>query len=1635
MAEDTNIQTPAEQQSPQLEGGTYEIIRNRLSTQGKELRSRLNQLNESRKDTFGSIDFNLLGTDRITTENNCTAADIISIGDRCLFGYNVHMGLKKESSLSDVFSIFRYEDNRYHPEDLSLIGDEKFLEDFRNLYKYFRNTVFVKFAEIGPYLYMVFRIGKGLKDIKAFKWAIDGDTISYVNARSEHEVIYPEQYELKWVRAHRDMHRDGRHPHVSILDRVFVETIGGDLTIKVEDNTDTGKGIYAEEVSHKEQGLDDAEYLFADLGNIIILRIRPFQEKDYRYIAFNEKVQEARRIDALDRSCVLLPDDHGIIFSNGYYLQTGEFKQFEMAPQGMHFERRIISPNGEDYLYVFYNDADGVYVLLSYNLIAQTVENPIICHGFCLFENGELCYFKREEDPRKHHAIQIWQTPYTGPDYRIPVHEENFLYKIGNKDIVRAMAEATEILTLLNKDDSYANLYIDLVKRSRDLLDSYYWIAREETFAMNVPLLAIQASARNAIEEFEKVVQLRRTSKEEMQRVGKTTDELLQKVRRTVYDEVDLYVQALADLRTARGEVIALKELRYPDTERIEQLETEISAQSDHLSEACVNFLLQENALKPYQSKVEDIQREIEKVSKVAEAEIVETLIEGVGKELELLIEIVSNLKIHDATQTTRIIDNISGLYSELNSVRAALRKAKRELMSSEAVAEFNAQMKLLSQGMLNYLDISDSPQKTEEYLTKLMIQVEELEGKFSGFDEFTGQLADKREEIYTAFESKKVQLLERRNKRADSLHKSAERILKGIQNRMATFDNVKDINGYFASDLMIEKVRDIIDQLVGLEDSVKSEDIQSRLKTIREDAVRQLKDRKELFVDGQNVIRLGKHAFSVNTQNLDLTVINRDQELLYHLTGTNFFEKIEDQGILSTREVWEQELISENEEVYRCEYLAHAFLENLLDREDDALHQFRVADQEIQLKAVQGFMAPRYQEGYIKGVHDHDSLEIIKALAALHEDIGLLRFLPEERACAQMFWNQSLPTEKKALLDHRLKGAGYILKIFPNSREFADLINDISSLITAFCEDYGLFDASLADRAAEYLFLEIAVSDHFSISPDGSRFAEDFLAFLKEQSLTRSYEESLKQLEGEIDSRFELIRHWISAYNRQFPHPEAADHLSETVAILFEGNGKPDHKHIRQVSVSKKVQGLRGEHPVLQDSSYELNYNRFMHKLRQYHAVTVPAFTHFTQLKKELTAQFRHDLRLGEFKPRVLSSFVRNRLIDKVYLPLIGDNLAKQIGVVGEKKRTDLMGLLLLISPPGYGKTTLMEYIANRLGLIFMKINGPAIGHGVTSLDPTEAPNAAAREEMEKLNLAFEMGDNVMIYLDDIQHCHPEFLQKFISLCDAQRKIEGVWKGRSKTYDLRGKRVCVVMAGNPYTESGSRFQIPDMLSNRADTYNLGDIIGDTADVFKLSYIENSLTSNAILATVAQKSHKDIHTFLQIAKTDSREGMDLEGNYTTEEVNEIVSVLKKMIIVREVILKVNQEYIASAAQEDAYRTEPSFKLQGSYRDMNKISEKVIPIMNDEELRTLLRSHYENESQTLTSGAEANMLKLLEMVEWISTGEQSRWEEIKATFQKKQKLLGFDSGDRMTQIISTLSSLTEGLDGIKKALEK
>ncbi len=1630
--------TPKTEQAPssgdeiKLEGGTYEIIRNRLAAQGAELRTRLAKLNDARKEVFGSIDTELLGTERLTTEHNCTPRDMVTVDHRFLFGYNIVFGLKSETSVEDVFSVYRFEDGKFQPDDRALIGDERFLRDFKEIYRFYKGAVFAKFFTAGPYVYMNFRIGKTVGDIKTFKWLIRGDTLEYVDNRSDHEVRFPSQHDFEWIRTTRDQFVFGEHPHVSIEDRVFVETVGGDLTVKIEDNTASGEGIYAELVDDPDQTLDDAEIHYAILGNVILLKVRPYQEKQFRYLVFNEKLQTCMRLDSIEHACVLLPDDHGLIFSNGYYLQTGEYKTFENEVSDMLFERRIAAPNGEDYLYVFFNRLQGVYVLLQYNLIDQKVETPLVCNGYTLFDGGELVCFRAAPEPQKHHVVQIWQTPYVSDDFRPDTNTDSFLYKIGNKDIVRAMAECTEILGLIDKDDPYATLYLDLVKAAGDTMDAYFWTDREETFNLKEVLGQVRDTAAGAVEEFEKVTRVKKNTADQTRKAEKRAKDAIAGVGRKRFDHINDFVTSLAELRAVRGEVISLRDLRYVDTALVDQLDETVSKESDRLAERSVAFLLRDDSLAPYQKAVQERHDRIPGLEKAADAKKLEEDIAQSASELEMLIEIVSNLKIDDATQRTTIIDNISAIFSGVNTARAALKRKTKELLSVEGVAEFNSQMKLLNQGVVNYLDVCDSPEKCEEFLTKVMIQVEELEGRFSEFDEFVVQLAEKRDEVYNAFESRKLQLVEARNRRAGALMKSADRILAGIKARVEAMESVPDINAYFASDLMIEKVRGIVEELGELDDSVKVDDIQSRMKTIKEDAVRQLKDRQDLFVGGENVIKLGAHNFSVNVQALDLTTVMRDDEVCLHLTGTRFFETIRDERLEATRDVWQQEVVSENRNVYRAEYLAY-----LMNREvesgDLTAEEFLGAEAPQRAAIVQKFMGPRYSEGYVKGVHDHDASLILGNLLEMRKGIGLLRFDPSARAMAQIFWGNFADRSEKSLMSAKLGGVGLIHGLFPGSDVRRGYVAQLAAMLRRFVEKTGLFDAPLIDEAAEYLFCELISGRGFVVSRAAADLFEAFQTSVMQKGAAEKAQSSLASLGKDPAGQFSLARDWLLGLlsERGDDQGDAADFLDEGAAVLLQG--KVNATQIIDGQIRCDLEGLAGSHSLAEGGRYRLDYNRFMRRLGDFANQVVPMFTEFSQLKRDLVEEAREQMRLDEFRPRVLTSFVRNRLIDTVYLPLIGNNLAKQVGVVGEQKRTDLMGLLLLVSPPGYGKTTLMEYVANRLGIIFMKINGPAIGHQVTSLDPTEAPNAAAREEVDKLNLALEMGDNVMIYVDDIQHCNPEFLQKFISLCDAQRKMEGVYKGKTRTYDLRGRKVVVVMAGNPYTESGQKFKIPDMLSNRADVYNLGEIIGDSREAFEMSYLENSLTSNPSLNNLATRSQKDVYAVIRLAERGEQEGVELEGNYSAEELGEFVAVMKKLLRVRDVVLAVNREYIHSAAMADEYRTEPPFKLQGSYRNMNRIAEKVVPIMNDQELETLILSNYENDSQTLTADAESNMLKFKELMGILSEEEAKRWRSIQRTYQENVRMRGIDQDDAVGQVVVQLRSFSDGLDAIREAV--
>ena len=186
-----------ETNTDQLSGGTYELLKGRIDTQVSELKKRLETLNIERKDIFGSIATALIGSDKVTTENNCIAQDFTTIGQHFIFGYNVTLGLKSQTNLEDVFACYKYDEGRFHEQDLAIINNSEFLEKFNDLYKYYKKAKFVRFSTRGHSLYMVFRIGDAIDDLKVFKWTINDAAITYVDDRSVHEYSYPAQHEFE----------------------------------------------------------------------------------------------------------------------------------------------------------------------------------------------------------------------------------------------------------------------------------------------------------------------------------------------------------------------------------------------------------------------------------------------------------------------------------------------------------------------------------------------------------------------------------------------------------------------------------------------------------------------------------------------------------------------------------------------------------------------------------------------------------------------------------------------------------------------------------------------------------------------------------------------------------------------------------------------------------------------------------------------------------------------------------------------------------------------------------------------------------------------------------------------------------------------------------------------------------------------------------------------------------------------------------------------------------------------------------------------------------------------------------------------------------------------------------------------
>ena len=1627
------------------EGGAYEILRKRLSSLGQELNQKTESLNQQRLAEFGKSDTSIISRIRIRTENNCIARDIVRFGDWLLFGYNVFIGLKKETKITDVFSLYKLveRDGSYEAESVDLsdtfLSIERFVQDFSELYTYYKNAQLLQLVERDGKLLASFQIGERVSDIRVFRWSISSDkkTINYIDNRGERDIALPPAYDFEWTETVRENIVNGRFPHINILDTVFVETIGGDLTIKCENNTNDGLGIYREEVIDKNQSINDAKIEYAKVGSLILLKILPYREDNWRYLIYNTLTQHVQRIDSIGQACIQLPEDHGVIFPGGYYLQNGEYKSFDQSMNGMRFRRIRRSPNGEDVMYIFYDPSSGRLALYNYNMIERKLNNPILGHGYAVFEDGRMVVFEGENDePTRVHPMQIWQTPFYSDEFAAQQPTNNsFLGKIGNAELVRGISDLYFIAREIDNQSVSLSLYSKLITDTKRLFDSYFWLSDERHLSFNTILHNICQTSELVLDEYEKVESIRRQSDNAMREAITNQKELLTKLYPDTWQETQLYVDALNAIKMQLGQLVTLRSYRYIDLEQIDAMEKELKERQSMVSLATGEFLAGEQALQPFLNKIDALEKTIASVTTAGQLNEPIKQTEQMSADLDMLSQLISTLKFDEVTLQTQIIDAIADVYSKLNQTKARINQKRKNLANVEMVAQFGAQFKLFGQSIANAITIATTPEKCDDELSRLLVQLEELENQFSESDEFLNDILAKREEILETFETHKQVLLEERSKKTQSLLTAAQRILDSIPRRTAKFINANELNAFFIADPLALKIKELVEKLRELSDNVKADDIESRFKSAKDQAVRALRDKSEIFESGGNIIKLGpRHKFSVNTQELDLTMVMKDEHLYLQLTGTDYQERIEDPKLNSYKAFWSLSLESESPTVYRAEYLAYSIISSALKNENDLTYaklSSQINHDDDLNKLVRDYAAVRYREGYEKGIHDHDAAKIIAKLIPLGESAELLRYNPLARSLAILYWHYKHQTDIAMLWPERAKTCMDIQALFGHDEGLQNLRLEIANELGEFLRQHPIkHEPYHIKQAAEYLSYALATTPQkFVLSRYSKRLYEALKDHLNRSHMWLDFNQSQLNLVERITDRWQLIESWLKGLCTIPQLHNLANYIAEAVVLLILDNENELNISISELELDVTINDLLGQHPTIKQGSLTINLDNFFTRMRHQSRVVIPEFQHYQAIRQEVLNDQRHHLHLDEFKAKPLSSFVRNKLINQVYLPIIGDNLAKQMGTVGENRRTDLMGLLLLISPPGYGKTTLMEYVANRLGLIFMKINGPALGHSVLSFDPEQAPNATARQELEKLNLALEMGNNVMLYIDDIQHTNPEFLQKFISLCDGSRRIEGVWQNKTKTYDLRGKKFCVIMAGNPYTESGEVFKIPDMLANRADIYNLGEVLGGMDEVFASSYIENCLTSNNVLSPLALRKLSDLYHLIDHAQGKPLNTNELSYAYSQAEIGEIVAVLKHLLKIREVVFKVNQQYIISAAQSDKYRTEPPFKLQGSYRNMNKLAEKISAVMNDQEINQVIEDHYLGEAQLLTTGAEENLLKLAEIRGVLSDEQKTRWHQIKQDFMRN-KALGGDDGDTGSRIVTQLADLVQSVQSLK-----
>lgn len=896
-----------------LDADAYDLLRDRLAGAARELADRAEALNTARQEVFGGGELRLAGTDKLGTVQPSLPADVAPAAGRLLFAAN-------PAQVADVGDVLRLRDGD-EPVP-GLLDDPRFVRDFRELYRYYRQTRLLRLRALDGRLLAVFRTGPSPADVKALGWRTGPDgSYAYQGTARDTAEADGGTYAVAWTPAGREAHVPGRRPHLA-LGGVTVDPTGGTLTITV------GGTVHEEPVEDALQSLADAEVDHATVDPLLLLRIRPYHEDTDRYYAVNTRTEQVERLDAIGQACLRLPDEQGVIFPGGYALATGGTRTFDLETGGVRldFERLVRSANGEDVLYVFH--AEGRRLLLPYNLIRKEVAAPLTVQGCALYDDGTLLTLRPADgdEPARVHTVQRWDTPFVSDTWAAAQPAgDGPLARIGNADLVRAVSDALSVARAALETAPGAAVYQALAASCDRVLDRHHWLTG--TGGLAEPLTLVRDTARDVLTEYARVREATARAAQAVDETAARIAGLVRRVRGEAAAGAQEWVTRLTELRRAQGRLATLREVRYADLGRLDTLGTSLAGELADAAARAAACFADEHAFDGFRERAAELSAAAAELETAAGGDAVAADLDELAAGLSTVTETAATLEITDATVRTGILASAADVLGAVNQARAVLDARRRDLLGAESAAEFAAESALLAQSVSGALAAADTPEACDLHLGRLLVQVENLTTRFAADGERLAALADRRDEIQQTLTARKQALADERAQRAGRLAASADRILDGVRRRAAALSSPDDVNTFFAADPMAAEHRRIAAELHSLGDPARAAELTASLAAARQDTARTLRDRQDLYEDGGATIRLGRHHFAVNTQPLDLALVPHGDALAFTVTGTDYLAPVTDPAFAATRPFWTRPLPSETPTLYRAEYLAASLL------------------------------------------------------------------------------------------------------------------------------------------------------------------------------------------------------------------------------------------------------------------------------------------------------------------------------------------------------------------------------------------------------------------------------------------------------------------------------------------------------------------------------------------------------------------------------------------------------------------------------------------------------------------------------------------------------------------------------------